>query len=223
VSGKLRRDLRRRGNKLRQLGPVEFEVSFRGPGVVQAYERFLAVEASGWKGAEGAGTAIALHPRYVDLYRGLLERFAPMGGVEISELRVGGRCVAAQLALIVDGVWYLLKTGYDESLAAMAPGNLLFEKTLERLSADARVSEMNLVSDATWHQTWSPQRQRVSTHFVANRTLRGLATVALLRLKERVSDRRTPAAAVDAMAARADDTLPLPGAREVIHEPVGRP
>ena len=186
ISGKLRRDLRRRGNKLRQIGAVEYVVSNEGEALHQAYERFLAVEASGWKGRHGAGTAIALHPRYTHFYRTLLDRFADSSGAEISELHVGGRCVAAQLALVADGAWFLMKTGYDEELSAVAPGNLLFEHTLERLTGAANVDEANLVSDAAWHQTWNPQRHAVATHFVANRTLRGLATVALLRAKERV-------------------------------------
>lgn len=207
ISGKFVRDLRRRANKLRQQGEVEFEVASGRAELMRAFEDFLAVESSGWKGRAGAGTAIALNPRLVNFYRALIEHFAVIGGCEISLLRVAGRCVAAQFALVVDGAWYLLKMGYDETLSAMAPGNLLVEHALERHCSTRGVVEVNLVSDAQWHQSWNPASTAVHTHYVANRTMTGLALVALLRAKERLRARH----ARRATGSRADvRTAPRP-------------
>lgn len=190
ISGKFLRDLRRRRNKLHQVGTVEFDVATSHSALRHSYENFLAVEASGWKGAGGSGTAIALDPRLVAFYRALIDRFAPLDGCEISELRVAGRCAAAQFTLVVDGAWYLLKMGYDESLSPMAPGNLLVEHALGRHCTTPAISEVNLVSDASWHSGWDPASLVVCTHFVANLTLRGIITVAALRVKERLIARR---------------------------------
>lgn len=224
ISGKFARDLRRRANKLRQQGAVEFEVASGQADLMRAFEEFLAVEASGWKGRAGAGTAIALSPRLVNFYRALIENFSAIGGCEISLLRVAGRCVAAQFALVVDGSWYLLKMGYDESLSAMAPGNLLVEHALERHCAGSGVAEVNLVSDAQWHQSWNPASTDVHTHYVANRTITGLLTIALLRVKERLRARRARRAtgsradARPAPQAHAQDEIDpaLPTTREAV-------
>ena len=202
VSKNMKSNLRRTGNKLRREGEVSFEVAREGDELQAAYADLLRVEASGWKGAEGTGTAIALHANLVQFYREILDRFGALGMVEISQLKLSGRCVAAQLALLIDGVWYQLKIGYDDSLATMAPGNLLMEQLLDRLCRDS-VTEANLVSDASWHRSWNPHSYHTNTYFVGNRTVRGLTLVLLLRLRNRVRDiqERRAAARVAAAAA----------------------
>ena len=213
VSKNMKSNLRRTGNKLRREGDVTFEVAREGAELDEAYADLLRVEASGWKGADGTGTAIALHPGLVRFYRELLVRFGALGMVEISQLKLSGRCVAAQLALLIDGVWYQLKIGYDDSLATMAPGNLLMEQLLDRLCKDA-VTEANLVSDASWHRSWNPHSYHTKTYFVGNRTVRGLGLVLLLRLRNRIRDfqeRRAAARAVgSATAAGSQEEAPSP-------------
>jgi CelD/BcsL family acetyltransferase involved in cellulose biosynthesis len=98
--------------------------------------------------------------------------------------------------------------GYDETLAPMAPGNLLVEHVLDRLCAAKRVTEANLVSDAQWHRSWGPASSRVTTHFVANTTVRGVVTVALLRMRERALERRARRSTPSVSPLESEGTLP---------------
>jgi len=181
----MRGNLRRTGNKLRRHGDISFEVHRSGEGLRAAYRELLKVEASGWKGDGGTRTAIALHPELVRFYDEILDRFEALGAVEISVLRASGQCIAAQLALLIDRVWYQLKIGYDDVFKNVAPGNLIMEQLLDRLCAHG-VTEANLLSNATWHASWNPKTYPASTYFVANGTPRGLGMIALLRLRKLV-------------------------------------
>jgi CelD/BcsL family acetyltransferase involved in cellulose biosynthesis len=101
-----------------------------------------------------------------------------------------------------------LKIGYDDSLGAMAPGNLLMEQLLDRLCKDS-VTEANLVSDASWHRSWNPHSYHTRTYFVGNRTARGLSLVLLLRLRNRIREFQERRA-----AARAAKSATVAGTQE---------
>ncbi len=184
LSKNFRASLRKSRNKLAHEPQVEI-VRARSPeDVPPAFEEFLAVEASGWKGA--AGSAIRCDPRLTAFYRLVAEGFAALGGAEINILKVGGRCVAAQLCLIVDRCLYILKIGYDESHSKLAPGNALLEKILRRSGLDRDVDSINLISDATWHADWSPKSYSRCSALVFNDTIRGRAAYVMSKAKVRV-------------------------------------
>src|SRR6185503_4060861 len=109
MSGGQRRHLRKCRKTLEQLGEVEF-VCTRDPARLPDYfDQFLSLEASGWKGAQGEGTAIKLDPTLVCFYSNLLTAFSASGNCEINLLRVDGRNVAGDFALLANGTWYQLK------------------------------------------------------------------------------------------------------------------
>ena len=62
-SRNFRSNLTKARNKLMTESGVEFEsVSRPGPDMQRCFAEFLEVEASGWKGSAGTGSAIKLHP-----------------------------------------------------------------------------------------------------------------------------------------------------------------
>ena len=183
LSRNFRRNLRKARKKLDAMPNVEF-ASARGIGELRsAFGAFLDVEASGWKGAAGSGTAIALHPAKKAFYRGLMERFGAAGQCEINLLRVGPDFVAAEFCLIVRDTYYVLKIGYDERHASFAPGNLLFEHLITRLQRDGGIRQVHLITDADWHDNWQPSRTPLFEIMCANNSPRGLAAVTLLRAR----------------------------------------
>ena len=194
LSKNFRGSLRKARNKLLAMSGVDF-VTARG--VVElraAFGEFLSVEASGWKGRAGQGTAIVLHPKVERFYRNLIDQFGPSRSCEINLLRVGNDCIAAQFCIAVRDVYYVLKIGYDEKHAALAPGNMLLENLLARLRSEGRMRAVNLVSDADWHTSWRPVRTPQFEIVCANNTVRGLAAIALLRARK-VARRWAPLAA----------------------------
>lgn len=161
LSKNMRASLRKARNRLQSLSGVRF-LSTRDPELLPEYfDRFLEVEASGWKGEEGAGTAISLDARLVAFYRQLLASFGQHQECEINILEAGGRVAAAQFALVVHQTMYLLKIGYDQSLSGIAPGNLLLAHTLSRLHEQGEITNVNLITDARWHSRWQPAQRLV--------------------------------------------------------------
>ena len=127
-----------------------------GPEAAQAFATFLQLEASGWKGSGGTGSAVALDPRLAAFYRRLLEAGRPDLRGEIAVLEAAGRPAAAQFAMVDGQCRHVLKIAYDESLARYSPGQVLLEEMLKRACADPALSVTSLVSDMPWHQAWRP-------------------------------------------------------------------
>jgi CelD/BcsL family acetyltransferase involved in cellulose biosynthesis len=194
LSKNFRGSLRKARNKLLAMSGVDFVTAREVVELRAAFDEFLSVEASGWKGRGGKGTAIALHPKVEPFYRNLIDQFGPSGLCEINLLRVGNECISAQFCIAVRDIYYVLKIGYDEKHAVLAPGNMLLEHLLARLRSEGRMRVVNLVSDADWHTSWRPVRTPQFEIVCANNTLRGLAAIALLRARK-VARRWVPLAA----------------------------
>jgi CelD/BcsL family acetyltransferase involved in cellulose biosynthesis len=180
-SKNFRGNLRKARNKLMNLSGVEFVSVRRQPQLGQALDEFLEVEASGWKGATGRQTAIKLDARLINFYRSLCETFSPIDACEINLLKANGNCIAGQFCLVVGDTSYILKIGYDESYAHIAPGNMLLEYSLRRYWREGVVKYLNLVTGAPWHDNWNPLSYAVSNAYVFNATPAGLAAFTLMR------------------------------------------
>jgi len=159
-SKNFRGDLRKARNKLNALPGVEV-CSTRDRATLETlFEEFLEVESSGWKGTGGTATAIKLHPEELQFYRNLIATFAALGGCEINLLRADGKCIAGQFCLRVGDTYYVLKIGYDESRSRLAPGNMLLERLLQRLTAEGAIKAVSLVTSFKWHDNWKPHSDR---------------------------------------------------------------
>lgn len=135
------KDLRRRRRRLAEAGALTVEVATGGEALHRALDAFLALEAAGWKGE--AGTALASRPDSTRLARALFRHDSPASGppaVRADSLHLDGRVVAASLALVAGSTAYLLKTAYDESLRAHAPG-LVLEDAIVRALHDTAFAE----------------------------------------------------------------------------------
>jgi CelD/BcsL family acetyltransferase involved in cellulose biosynthesis len=133
VSGKKLRELRRCEKRLAEHGPVEM-TTLAEADVPDGVQKFLRLEASGWKGKRG--TALALSGRT----RAFAEAALGTGrapGVAVDVLRVGGETIAAAVHLIAGANAVAFKCAYDESWGRMSPGALLDLHTV-RLALDER-------------------------------------------------------------------------------------
>lgn len=88
-----------------------------------AVERFLALEASGWKGL--AGTAMLRIPGESDFFREVCARFREQGRLRMLSLEAGGTMVAMRCDVAAGEGLFSLKTSYDERYARFSPGLLL--------------------------------------------------------------------------------------------------
>ena len=187
LSRNFRGNLRKARNKITDLGEAARATFAHTPDDLgPAFQSFLAVEASGWKGGAGSGTAIALEPRLRAFYGQLVERLGPTGACGINLLWLHEKPIAAQLSITVGARCFLLKIGYDEAHSHLAPGNLLLEKLLLRLDQHPRIAYVDLVSDAPWHASWKPEIRQVFRHLVFRPTPRGLLGYAAWKSKPSV-------------------------------------
>jgi len=156
LSKHFRRNLRAAGRKLSQLAEVRRVTARDVPDLVGEFAAFLDVEASGWKGPCGTGSAIALHPELRCFYRDLVEALGTSGQCEINTLYADGGCRAAQFCVTTGTEYDVLKIGYDEAYGRVAPGLMLLQETLERCCADPDIKRLSLVTDGPWQRDWHP-------------------------------------------------------------------
>jgi CelD/BcsL family acetyltransferase involved in cellulose biosynthesis len=123
LSGSRRKGLRRQSRRLAELGRVTFESCARPGPLSEAVEAFLELEAQGWKGSRG--TALASSTAEAELARVLFTGSTSAVRGRADLLRLDGRPIAISLGLVCGGRAFLLKTAYDETLRAYAPGLLL--------------------------------------------------------------------------------------------------
>lgn len=163
-SGRTRRSQERRRRRLAAMLGHDVELGFHSgdPGPpAELVERFLNLEASGWKGR--AGTAMRDRPGQARFFRELAERHRARGRLEIVTLHGGERLVAANVNVVAGDTVFCLKTAYDEEFAACSPG---------RLIADA---EIHLFRTATGHALMdscaSPDSELVDQMYPDRRTM----------------------------------------------------
>ncbi|MDO6460120.1 GNAT family N-acetyltransferase [Granulosicoccaceae sp. 1_MG-2023] len=169
VPGKMRRNLRRLRKKC---GEVSVTVADTPETLAGAYQEFLRIEASGWKGDKK--TAIARDEDLRRFYEALQVRTAGLGA-EIHILHLDGQAVAAQLTLRSGGLLSLLKIGFDEAYAQVSPGSILLEETLTRAQADPATESVSLVTNPPWAERWHPAVIDVGTCRIYNNTTSGHA------------------------------------------------
>lgn len=176
ISKNFRANLRKARNKLGKEAQVEFRCCTQAAELESAFQWFVQVEASGWKGQSGTGTAIQSDPALMRFYRGLLKRFGARGACEVNLLLLRNECIAGQFCLHLDDTVYVLKIGYREDHAPLAPGNMLLEWLLQRATtATPPVRCLHLISGVKWHDDWKPVSETVSDVYLFNRTARGQA------------------------------------------------
>jgi hypothetical protein len=192
LSKNFRGNLRKARNKLEKHGDRVRMVSATTPAELRAaFDGFLEVEASGWKGQAGTGTAIALDPALRAFYGRLIDELGPTGACAIHLLLLDGRPIAGQFATLSGDRCYLLKIGYDETHAALAPGNLLLERLLEKYQGHATVKYVDLVTDAGWHASWKPEARPLLRQLIFRPTTRGLLAWTALQGKPPLRKLRT--------------------------------
>jgi CelD/BcsL family acetyltransferase involved in cellulose biosynthesis len=188
LSKNTRSSLNRARKKLTEAGGGTY-LSTRDPAQLLAYyQEFLEVEASGWKGAHGSGTAIKLNPAMDRFFRSLLKYFGHDGRCEIQLLKLGESTISGQFCLAIDGTLYNFKTGFREEYARLAPGQMLSEQLLMHNSGrKTDIRNFNLVTDPPGDRMWRPQRLQVSNLYAFNCTAMGALAYAHMRARHKLS------------------------------------
>jgi hypothetical protein len=181
LSKNFRRSLKRAKQYLDELPRPQFTFTQNGPELEERFEAFMDVEASGWKGSHGIGTAIKLHPSLRCFYQTLTRTLSASGKVSINTLTTDGKCIAAQFCIPLNDTVYILKIGYDEAYKRYAPGNLLLDLFIKRCMDDCTIKNINLITDAEWHEDWRPKSYGKSKLYLFNTTPAGRIGFMILK------------------------------------------
>jgi hypothetical protein len=175
LSKNFRRSLKRAKQYLGELPGVQFAFTQNGPELEERFLAFMDVEASGWKGTSGSGTAIKLHPNLKCFYQTLIRTLCPSGNISVNTLSTDKKCIAAHFCILLDDTAYVLKIGYDEGYKRYAPGNLLIEFFIKKSIEGCSIKTINLITDAKWHEDWNPRSYNRSILYLFNATPAGLS------------------------------------------------
>jgi hypothetical protein len=158
---------------LRWLTPAVEEV---GPLLRRGWE----LENRSWKGA--AGDSVLRAPGMFSYFCRQAESLASQGQLALAFLDVAGEPAAFQYGWWAKGVYHPFKCGYDESLRAFGPGQLLMHDVLEHLFWDADCRALDAVGPATAAtDKWQPDSYPLGRLVVAPRRLLGRALLYAYR------------------------------------------
>jgi len=172
---KFRGTLRNMRNRLRRLDNVVFDIA-RSPAELElAYQGFLDVEASGWKGSSGAGTAIMLDHRLRAFYADLVRSGSESLRCEIFSLRKDDQILASALCMLTHDTSYILKIGYDEACAYVSPAQMLIDGITRTYTYTDAIRTINFVSGVDWVDPWANNHYDVYSWYLFNSSLIGMS------------------------------------------------
>lgn len=161
LSSSTRKKLRQHRRRLEEKGKLESHIYIAAADVSQAFEDFLTLEASGWKGR--TGTALLCDPAEATLVRSMVTALAQRGDAWVHALSQNGKAIAAQVVLRAGATAFTWKTAYDETLGDYSPGMLLLEDYTAAFLADKSIERVDSCSldDNGFMSAWS-ERQDVA-------------------------------------------------------------
>jgi CelD/BcsL family acetyltransferase involved in cellulose biosynthesis len=217
LSSHFRNNLRRAHKRAEALGGVTYHTGMTPRACSELFPEFLAVEASGWKGAHGTGSAIALDDGRRRFYEALMHGFAERERCRIDVVRHDGRPIAAAFSLVTGTCLYGLKIGFDESYARIAPGNLLHWYIVRTACEEGRLKTFNMASDAAWHAQWRPRAAPLLDVVVVHPGVAGLFAGVEQRAIERARGLRRTVGHRWLVSERGKRRLRLPVGRSARH------
>jgi CelD/BcsL family acetyltransferase involved in cellulose biosynthesis len=115
-----RKQLRRKRKALEENGPLSLVIHDRPDSISGAFDRFLDLETSGWKGRNG--TALKQKPDDASYVLGVMRAMAGVDRAFIAELHMDGKTIASGFFLSCGAEAFFWKTTYDETFASHSPG-----------------------------------------------------------------------------------------------------
>jgi len=182
-SGKFRRNLRRLEKRLNEKGKVSWHYLSDVHEQCAAFQDFLEVEAAGWKGEEGTGTAIKFDMSVVAFYRELINTLGTSGRCRINILKLNDKVIAGQYCLLDEDRINLLKIGYDEAYRDTSPGFLLIKNVFENGCNREEFKELSFVTGSDWNDVFQPNKREVIVGYIFDITFGGIVYLVNMRAK----------------------------------------
>lgn len=171
VNQKRRHDLDRQMRRLCEAGAVSFMWARTATEIESAFNMFVALEASGWKGRHG--TALARRQRIHEFARIAVAQLAQSGQASIDVMRVGDKPIAALIRFDYRGLSIPWKIAFDENYAEFSPGKQLMCDETRRwlaLATSERIDPVCEEDNPMMASLW-PEREPYGTLLVSSSRL----------------------------------------------------
>lgn len=159
ADGKARARLRSLWRRIeRDHGPVAIDMVGIEGDCAAWIDRFLTLEASGWKGR--AGSALACDRATENLFRDVIHRAQDRGQVRLATLTAGTRVLAMSSWFVTGDCGFGFKMTFDESYRCYAPGQLLMHHIAEQVAGNPALhfDTCNGPSAPGSHPSWTGRR-----------------------------------------------------------------
>ncbi len=181
----LKKILKHARHGLEAFGPVELRAVGLGESLRWAFDEFLRLEASGWKGARGSATALLIDERSRHFFEALFFREPDTFEPRVNLLLVSGQPIAAQLCLRRGSTLHVMKIAFDQSLARHSPGSLLLNRVLAEACEDPAIHIVSLVTGQPWMDLWQPTATPVADLWLFSHAVFAEASRLALRARDR--------------------------------------
>jgi CelD/BcsL family acetyltransferase involved in cellulose biosynthesis len=185
MSGKKRKELRRQHARLAEQGELGFARLAGDTDLEQWTAAFLALEHSGWKGAEGS--ALACEPAKTQFFTEALRGAARHDRLERLAITLDGRPIAMLANFLAPPGAYSFKTTYDERFARFSPGVLLQRENLDLLAREdiAWTDSCAAADHPMIERIWREKRPIVRVSIAIGGPLRRAAASAIFAAETR--------------------------------------
>lgn len=162
MSSRRRYDFRRGAKRLGQAGEVSTRIICPSPDELPALLRVaLSIEDQSWKGQNGSSlTKDSELRRFFEAY---LHKACAQEILRICLTYVNEQPISMQIAIQVHRGFWLLKVGYDESVAKSSPGIQLTMNTIKHSIEQGLARYEFLGSEEPWLRAWPIERHHLLT------------------------------------------------------------
>ena len=162
MSPKRAKSLRRGRRALEKFGEVSLRFTGCPDGDLSAVERFLFLEALGWKGE--AQSAMACRESEVEAFKSMALGLATRDRIRFAELALDERVIASMCLFRSESDYYAFKIGWDPQFERGCPGFLLAAEIQDHLSQLPRCASIDsCASPGSFLEHVWPGRKEIGT------------------------------------------------------------
>jgi len=173
LHSQLQNNLKKGRRRAEREGELTFNIHTSEDGLDELLTETFAVEAASWKGEQGS--AMQCTPMKERWYRSLGRWAAQRGELQLATLRLNGRLLAFDFALVHRKCVLTFKTGYDQHSAAhLSPGNIMRFELLRFLFEKTNYERYDFMGVcAPWKMQWTNKTDTIRSLSVYPKSLRG--------------------------------------------------
>jgi CelD/BcsL family acetyltransferase involved in cellulose biosynthesis len=135
-----KKDIRRQIHRLEREGIISIQEIKEPRDIEQGLHIFYDIEDSGWKGKEGTSLKRSYYGEY---YRELALHFSGRNKFRLYLLKLNNKNIAGIYAIIDQGIFYIVKTGYSEDYSQYSPSKVLCFLLFEQLFKDETIQKID--------------------------------------------------------------------------------